>query len=58
MKCGYFKYEEFRNPIFNVRYTCNYFGFSCNTEKGLCEGCHLDKVGVPHLDGWEEEDDE
>lgn len=55
MKCGYFSYTEYNTW---VRYDCRYFGFSCNTEKCLCQGCTLDGKGVPHMDGWEDLEEE
>lgn len=62
MKCGYLEYKEYTNPYHCV-YGCRYFGFSAGTEKILCNGCTLDKKGIPHIPDLEksldyEEDDE
>ena len=57
MKCGYFGMQEYANP-YSVRYDCRYFGYSSNTEKGLCKGCYLDNTGTPHNPTYEKEEDD
>lgn len=52
VKCGFMIYEEFNNP-YRCQYRCKYFNTLANTEKCLCSGCHFDKVGTPHMEGFE-----